>query len=188
VVIPLWTLTEVVTAEGTPPVVPAASRTLRMSVFPGSAGSVPRGATVIRGRVELGTGKPVRWARIRAERAGDVTIAHAHADDRGEFVLVLTDTGTLPPPAPSELDVDLFVTAPDPAALPAATALDPLADLVQESLTRPANPPADPSPDAGVLNGTAVPAGYVANTAVVPTLTVPTGSQLSLPEPIPFSA
>lgn len=186
--VPLWTLTEVVAADAVPPVVPAASRTLRPGLFPGSAGLVPRGATVVRGRVELGNGKPARWARIRAERTGDVTIGHAHADERGEFVLVLLDTGTLPPPAPSELDVDLVVTAPDPTALPVSTERDPLADLVVESTLRPDNPPPDPAPDDDVLSGIATPPGYVANTASVPTLTVRTGSQLSVPDPIPFSA
>jgi hypothetical protein len=185
--LPLWTLAEVVAAEATPRTVPAASRTLRPRLFPGSAGPVPRGATVIRGRVQSG-GAPVRWARVSAVRTGDVPIGHGHADDRGEFVVVLADAGNLPPPAPSELSVDLVVTAPDPNTAPQVDPADALADLVAEALARPSNPPLPAELDNDVLRGVATPAGYVANTAALPTLTVPTGTALTLTDPITFAA
>lgn len=181
----LWTLAEIIGAEAAPPLVPGAARILRPRLFPGTAGPVPRGATVIRGRVET-AGAPTRWARVSAVRTGDVEIGHGHADDRGEFVVVILDTGTLPPPAPSELSVDLVVTAPDP--VPAPDAHDPLADLVVEPLARPSNPPLPAELDNDVLHGVATPAGYAANTAVPPTLTVPTGGELTLIDPIPFAA
>ncbi len=183
--LPLWTLAEIVAAEGAPPVVPGASRVLRPRLFPGTAGPVPRGATTIRGRIET-AGAPTRWARVSAVRSGDVAIGHAHADDRGEFLLVIADTGTLPPPAPSDLSVDLVVTAPDP--LPAVDVDDPLADLVVEPLARTSNPPLPGELDNDVLRGVAVPPGHAANTAVPPTLVVPTGGELTLTVPIPFAA
>jgi hypothetical protein len=129
----------------------------------------------------------VRWARLTAVRPADGPVGFGHADDRGEFVVVITDTGSLPPPAPSTLDIDLVVTAPNPATAPAVDPHDRYADLVVEPLARPSNPPLPPELDNAVLRGTAIPAGYVANTAVVPTLTVPVGDELSLTTAIPFA-
>lgn len=184
---PLWTLAEIEAGEAAPPEVGAAPRVLRPYLHPGTAWLPPRGTTMIRGRVESG-GVGVRWARISAVRAGDVAIGHAHADERGEFVLVLVDTGTLPPPPPSTLSVDLVVTAPDPATAPAVDERDPLADLEVEPLVRASNPPLPAELDNDVLRGLAAPAGHVPNTAAVPTLVVPTGAELVLPQPVPFAA
>ncbi len=183
--VPLWTLTEIRAGEAAPPVVAAASRVLRPWLWPGSAAGLPRGATAIRGTVRTGD-TPVRWARLTAVRPGDGPIGRGHADERGEFLILITDTGSLPPPAPSTLDVDLEVVAPDPATAP--DPLDRYADLLIEPLLRPANPPLPAELDNAVLRGTAVPAGYVPNTAVVPTLTVTVGGELTLTEAIPFAA
>ena len=185
--LPLWTLAEILAAEATPPVVPAASRILRPWFWPGSAALLPAGMTVIRGTIQTGTA-PVRWARLTAVRHGDVAVGHGHADERGEFTVLITDSGSLPPPAPGTIDIDLQVMAPDPATAPRVDPLDRYADLVVEPVTRPSNPPQPAELDNPVLRGTATPAGYRPNTAHVPMLTVPVGAELSLTDPIPFSA
>jgi len=100
--------------------------------------------------------------------------------------VVITGTGSLPPPAPSTIDIDLQVTAPNPAT--AADPLDPCADLVIEPVPRPSSPPLPGELDNPVLRGTATPAGYSLNTAVVPVLTVPVGAATYLTDPIPFAA
>ncbi len=183
--LPLWKLAEIVAAETTPPVVPAASRLLRPWLSPGTAYRATRGTTAIRGRVASG-GIAVRWARITAIGPGRQAVGWAHADERGEFLLVIADTGTMPPPAPSELPVDLTVIAPDPAQ--AGPAADPFADLVVEALPRSANPPSPTDLDNGILRGRTAPPGYVANTSAVPQLTVPVGRELTLTSDIPFTA
>jgi hypothetical protein len=143
--------------------------------------------TVIRGVVRS-AGGPVRWARLTAVRPADGPVGHGHADERGEFLVVVTDTGSLPPPAPSSLDLDLVVTAPDPAAAAPVDPADRYADLVVEPVGRPSNPPLPGELDNAVLRGTATPPGYVPNTAAVPTLTVPVGAALTLTTAIPFAA
>lgn len=183
--LPLWRLPDVLAAEAAPPTVPAASRLLRPWLWPGPGAILPRGSTVVRGVVRSAAG-PVRWARLTAVRPADGPVGHGHADDRGEFLLVITDTGALPPPAPSTLDIDLVVTAPGPAA-PPADPVDRYADLVVEPLARSSNPPLPAELDNAVLRGTATPPGHVSNTAVVPTLTVPVGAELTLTTAIPFA-
>jgi hypothetical protein len=183
----LWTLAEILAAEAAPPVVPAGSRMLRPWLWPGSAAVLSSGMTVIRGTIQTGVA-PVRWARLTAVRHGDVAVGHGHGDERGEFVVVIAGTGSLPPPAPSTIDIDLQIIAPDPATAPPIDPLDPCADLVVEPVTRPSNPPQSAELDNPVLRGTATPAGYLPNTAPVPTLTVPVGAELSLTDPIPFAA
>ncbi len=184
--LPLWTLAEILAAEASPTVVPAAARVLRPWLWPAAAAGLPRGATVVRGTVRTGD-EPVRWARLTAVRPGDGPVGHGHADERGEFVLLVTGTGSLPPPAPSTLAIDLVVTAPDPATAPDADDTDPHADLVVEPLARPSNPPLPAELDNAVLRGTATPPGYVPNTATVPRLSVPVGGELTLIAPVPFT-
>jgi hypothetical protein len=184
--LPPWQLTEVLAAEANPPVVPAESRLLRPWLAPGSGYRLPRSATSIRGRVARADHSGVRWARLTALGPGNQPVGWAQADDRGEFLLVIDGTGTLPPPAPSALPVDLVVTAansvaPDPGA-------DQFADLVIEQLTRSANPPVPQDLDSDLLRGRAVPPGYQANTAVVAQLSVPIGAELTLTTDIPFAA
>jgi hypothetical protein len=186
----LWALADVLAAEAAPPTVPAAARLLRPWLWPGTAAQLPAGTTAIRGVVSAGT-QPVRWARITALRptGGPLPdiVGHGHTDERGEFVVVITDTGTLPPPPPESLQIDLQVVAPDPATAPPVDRDDAYADLVVETVGRASNPPLPAELDNDVLRGTATPPGYVANTAAVPTLTVPVGAELLATAPIPFA-
>jgi len=185
--VPPWQLAEILAAEQNPPVVPAGSRLLRPWLAPGSGYRTPRGVTSIRGRVAR-AGRPVRWARLVAIGPGNQPIGWGHADDRGEFVLIIDGTGTLPPPAPDSLPVDLQVVAPAPAPAPPAPNADRYADLVVEALARSASPPAPQDLDSDVLRGRSVPPGYRANTAAVPQLNVPVGAELVLTADIPFAA
>ena len=84
---------------------------LRPWLAPGSGYRLPRGVTSIRGRVTRADHTGVRWARLTALGPGNQPIGWTQADDRGEFLLMIDGTGTLPPPAPSTLPVDLVVTA-----------------------------------------------------------------------------
>jgi len=185
----LWDLAEVVAGEPptagviAPPApaayVPVRSRLFRPWLLPGAAYALPRGTTGIRGRLVLGPGTPVRWGRVIAVDAGGTVLGTAHADDRGEFVLVLTDTGVVGAP-PSEVDVELAVSGPDPA--PAPDPDDPLADLPVEPIAKSANPPAPADLDSPLLRGEVDPAGYVASNAPRPTHHVPVGEVLSVNE------
>lgn len=185
--VPPWTLTEIVAAEQNPPAVRAGSRLLRVWLSPGSAYRAPRGATTIRGRVSRNS-TPVRWPRVTALGPGNQAVGWAHGDERGEFLLSINDTGTLPPPAPSTLPVKLEVIAPDPATLPAVQAVDDYDDLVVEVIARSADPPTPADLDNAVLRGRTTPTGYVANTAAVAQLQVPIGGEMTLTTDIPFAA
>ena len=185
--LPPWQLTEILAAEQNPPVVPAGSRLLRPWLSPGAGYRTPRGVTSIRGRVTR-AGKPVRWARLTGLGPGNQPVGWAHADERGEFLLVIDSTGTLPPPAPDTLPVDLVVVAPSPAPPLPDPDTDQYADLVIETLARSANPPTPQDLDSDVLRGRSMPAGYHANTATVPQLSVPVGAELNLTTDIPFAA
>ena len=181
--LPLWTLREVLDHESAGSPVPAASRLLRPWLLPGSAAAISRGMTIVRGRVVRGT-DPVRWPRITARGPGHQAVGWAHGDERGEFVLVIEDTGTLPPPAPTQLSVQLFVTArmpstPDP--------FDPYADLTIEPLPRSAAPPGPGDLANDVLRGRTTPADHVASTTVLPPISVPVGQELLLATPVPFT-
>jgi hypothetical protein len=181
--LPLWTLREVLDEESAGSPVPAASRLLRPWLLPGPAAPLSRGRTIVRGRVVRGT-DPVRWPRITARGPGLAAVGWAHGDERGEFVLVIEDTGTMPPPAPTQLSVQLFVTAripstPDP--------FDPYADLTVEPLPRSAAPPGPGDLDNDVLRGRRTPADHVASTTVPPPISVPVGQELLLASPVPFT-
>jgi hypothetical protein len=186
--LPPWQLTELLAAELNPPVVPAESRLLRPWLAPGSGYRLPRGSTSIRGRVTRADRSPARWARLTALGPGNQLVGWTQADDRGEFLLMIDSAGTLPPPAPSTLPVDLVVTAASPAPLPPDPDTDQFADLVIEQLTRSASPPAPQDLDSDLLRGRAMPAGYQANTAVLPQLSVAIGAELTLTTDIPFAA
>lgn len=185
--VPPWQLPEILAAEQNPPVVPAGSRLLRPWLAPGSGYRTPRGVTSVRGRVAR-AGRPVRWARLTGIGPGNQPVGWTHADERGEFVLVIDSTGTLPPPAPDSLPIDLQVIAPDPPPPAPDPDTDQYADLVIEALGRSANPPAPQDLDSDVLRGRSVPAGYHPNTAAVPQLDVPIGAELILTTDIPFAA
>jgi len=181
--LPLWTLSEILDHESAGSPVPAASRLLSPWLLPGSGAALSRGTTIVRGRVVLGT-DPVRWPRITARGPGQQAVGWAHGDERGEFVLVIEDTGTLPPPAPTQLPVQLFATAripstPDP--------FDPYADLTIEPLPRSAAPPGPGDLANDVLRGRTTPADHVASTTVLPPISVPIGQELLLATPVPFT-
>jgi hypothetical protein len=183
----LWRPAETDGIDETPPVgsyVPVASRLLRAWLLPGSAAQLPRGTTAIRGRV-VRDGNPVRWPRIRAYADANVLVGWAHGDDRGEFVLVITDTAT-PPPVEGTVDVTLAVVAPPPPAA-APDPDDRLADLVVETVPRSAAPPGPNDLDNGLLRGRVKPPGYNASTSPEPTVTVPVGELLTLPADIVFT-
>jgi hypothetical protein len=181
--LPLWTLREVLDQESAGSPVPAASRLLGPWLLPGSAAALSRGTTAIRGRVVRGT-DPVRWPRITARGPGQQAVGWAHGDERGEFVLVIEDTGTLPPPAPTQLPIQLFVTAripstPDP--------FDPYADLTIEPIPRSAAPPGPDDLDNNVLRGRKTPTDHVSSTTVPPPISVPVGQEFLLASPVPFT-
>lgn len=185
--ITLWTKRELERADETPPgqYVPLASRLLRPALLPGAAYAAPRGTTAIRGQVVSDTGTAVRWPRIFAEGPGNIPVGAAHGDQRGEFLLIITNLGTTPPPVPSTVDVDLDIFARVPA--PAVDPKDPLADLVVETQARSSVPPTNADLDNDVLQGVAVPPGYLASTAPRPHLTIPVGGLLAMPQPAVFT-
>jgi hypothetical protein len=190
--VPLWQLADVDVADHVPPgpYVPALSRLLRVWLSPGAAGRLGPGFTAIRGRVARGT-EPVRWPRIAARGPGPSIVGRAHGDERGEFLLPVTGTGTLPPPAPSLITVDLLVSARGPAGPPPPSAqemaLDPFADLVLEAVPRSSSPPLPAEIDNPLLRGRSLPPFYVPSTAPVPTVDVAVGDVLLLRNPLQFS-
>ena len=183
----IWDLADVVAGEPppsgvlTPPAaaayVPVRSRLFRPWLLPGAAYALPRGTTGIRGRLMLGPRTPVRWGRVTALGAGPVVLGTAHGDDRGEFVLVLTETGVVGEPPPT-FDVELAVSGPDPTLAP--DPVDLLADLPVEPVARSANPPAPADLDSPLLRGEVVPAGHIASIAARETYHVPVGEVLSV--------
>jgi hypothetical protein len=155
--IPVWTRLELDAADptgGAPPAGPYVAMGLRLVrpvLFPGSGYPVARGATVLRGSI-IQDGKPVRWARVLA-RVGGVSSGAAHADEHGEFVLVVSSDWTMNDGPPSKVDVNLAVRAVPPVNAPDPDSVDRLGDLVIEDVNRPLS--AD-----GALSGTGLPTGY----------------------------
>jgi hypothetical protein len=113
------------------PYVPVRSRVLRSWLWPGSAYPFPRGTTMVRGRVTHNT-KPVRWARLTAWGPTDEVAGRAHADDRGEFVLVITNPGQNPVEATIPVDIEV-IAARTPNRV---DNVDRTADLVAEDVPR----------------------------------------------------
>ena len=163
-------------AETVPTGVPAAPGRCGSWLFPGCARSRatrrrPRSAAgwcSARRRRSAGPGS-------RAVRAGDGTIGWAHADDRGEFVLVADSTPVTPPPPARERPRRSTWSSPHPTVAPRRrTALDRSADLVERRSSRPSNPPpARRARQRPCCAGAPCPAGLRrATPAAVPTLTV----------------
>lgn len=150
-----------------------ASRTLPLWLFPGAAYPLPPGSTAIRGRVAR-QGTPVPWTRLTAVDAGGATLGRAHGDDRGEFLLPITDTNQNP--------VQSTVTARLLVRGPAGTPTDPPI----EPVTRPANPPNAGDLDNALLRGRTPPAGHLPNTAPTPQLTIKVGEEFVLTDDVPF--
>ncbi len=164
--------------------VPTRARLLRLWLRPGSAYQLPQTATVIRGRVALQDGKPVRWARIEGTTLFSVA-GWAHADDRGEFVLPVLDPGFDPV---RETRLSAVVTLRVVAAKnPSATdSKDRTADLISEIIPRSSNPPLDTELDNHVLRGGAEPPGYVGNIAAARQVTVRIGAAVNLTQDVEY--
>jgi hypothetical protein len=161
--------------------IPVKSRLLRLWLWPGSAYALPRGTTVVRGRV-MRDGEPVRWPRLTAIGPNGQVAGRAHGDDRGEFLLVIIDVGQNPVQSQVGLDVSVhapkFPTAPDPA--------DRCADLVIEDIPRSGVPAGPADLDNPLLRGISVPLGYAANIHNPVHRTVPVGAEFPLTEDIVF--
>jgi len=161
--------------------VPVRSRLLRAWLWPGAAYPLPRGTTVIRGRV-MRAGGPARWSRLTAVGPTNEVAGRAHADDRGEFVLVITHPGQNP--LQSTVAVDVSVRAPKAAPVP--DPLDRCADLVVEDVPRSAAPPLPSDLDNDILRGVANPPDYVPDMTAPRHLTVTVGAELALTTDIVF--
>ena len=138
----------------------------------------------VRGRVTW-AGRPVRWARLVATDAGDAIVGWAHGDEHGEFLLLVTDLGTVVPPPPNALDISLTVQIPDPTTAAAVDPGDPVADLVVEPIARALTQPDPGSPAHEVLLGRAAPAGYFVSSVPFP-VTVVVGETLTRLD-VPFN-
>jgi hypothetical protein len=176
----LWPVASLDEASGQP-YVPVRSRLLRSWLWPGSAAALPRSATMIRGRVVHGSA-PVRWARLTAIGPTNEVAGRAHADDRGEFVLVISDPAQNP--VQSTVAVSVSVIAPKVAG--PINPLDRCADLVVEDIPRSSAPPAASDLDNDVLRGVATPAGYSANANGPRAVIVQVGSEVILADDIVF--
>ncbi len=151
-----------------------AARTLPIWLFPGAAYPVSPGMTVIRGQVTR-QGKPQPWARVNAVDPGGAILGRAHGDDRGEFVLLITDLNQNP--LQSSVTVRLRVRGPADAP----------GDPTVETIQRPSNPPAAGELDNATLRGRTPPGGYLPNAAFVPPFAVEVGEELALSTDVPFN-
>lgn len=176
-----WTYADVREPQ---PYVDAHARLLRLWLRPGSTYPFPRTGSVIRGRVTRTDGTPIRWARVQGTTPTSVA-GWAHADERGEFLLPVTDPGYDPiRDVPRTLVVTLVVSArKDP---PAPDPRDRAADLLSEVIPRSSNPPVDGELDNDVLRGEIQPAEYVGNTGTAQQVTVPVGAAAILTEDLVF--
>jgi hypothetical protein len=136
------------------------ARAVRPVLFPGRMRALAPGTTAMLGRV-VRAGRAVPWARIEAAPAGAGPVRwRAHADHRGEFVLVI---GPLPLPVATSraetIDIDVAVFArdlppeSDPVDSPSGSRADPLWLLPVEPVA--ALEAGDP-----VEAGLGLPAGY----------------------------
>ncbi|MBG0737921.1 hypothetical protein IV500_00505 [Paeniglutamicibacter antarcticus] len=176
----LWPLVAV-TAGAAGPYIPAASRLLRVWLWPGSAYAFPRGSTVIRGRVAHNA-LPTRWARVAATGPTGVIAGRAHADERGEFLLVVSNPDQNP--LQDSVDLDLVATA-----LPSTGTVDDrdrCSDLVIEDVPRSSVPPLSQDLDNAVLRGVSPPPGFVPSLQPVQHK-IPIGTELVLHDDVPFN-
>ena len=175
VIVPIWTLDEVRSADDDPATggaVPAASRTIRPWLLPGAAYLPPGGATGARLRVVRG-GSPVRWPRVEVFDAGGARVGWAHGDEHGQVLFLLDSLGSGLPSGPVPVALRVHIPpAPPPNPLPPADPdTDPLWDLVPEPLPRQPVPVGAFTDDATI--GVAVPAGYITASADVVWTLVP---------------
>jgi hypothetical protein len=156
-------------------------RLLRAWLWPGAAAALPAGSTLVRGRVVRPEGV-ARWVRVTARDQNGRIVGRAHGDDRGEFVLVVTDQTANP--LPPVLALTLRVHARRRPAT--VDAFDPCADLVVERLQRSPEPPADALLESPALRGTRLPAPYAANARPDTLVNVPTGTEVVLADELVF--
>lgn len=163
------------------PYIAVAARLLRAWLWPGAAYPLPRGATAIRGRITH-DGLPARWARVTAIGPTNLVAGRAHVDDRGEFLLVVTEVGQ----NPLQSTVSLRLRVRAPAAQVAADPADRCADLTVEDVPRSTAPPLPVERDNDVLRGVAAPPGHVTDATGPRLLTVTVGAELTLTDDIVF--
>ncbi|GAA1996236.1 hypothetical protein [Microbacterium pumilum] len=149
------------------------SRTLQVWLWPGAAHPLPPGTTAIRGRV-VRNGRAVPWTRVSGIGPTGTAIGRGHGDDRGEFIIRLSDTSQNP--VQSSVPVRVIVRGPT-----STPELPPI-----EVVTRPANPPAPGDLDNAVLRGVAPPAGHVLSIPPPPQFIVPVGGVHVPTSDIPF--
>lgn len=149
-----------VLADGSPPV--TLDNLREAWLWPGAAYPLPSHATAIRGTVRRtvapGRSEPVPWARVLVTRPGngapnvasEARLAHAHGDDRGEFLAVLGPSAVSGAALPAQLSVHLWVYLP-----PAAPGFDTQRPEDSLPLERASAARLD-----DVLRGTQVPPGY----------------------------
>lgn len=155
--------------------VPVGSRVLRTWLLPGVAYGAPSGSTAVRGTVRRADGSRVRWCRLRAVSQLGNDAGWAHADERGEFLLIVTSIDWTQ--QETVFPVDITVSAPPPEA---ADPDDRCADLPIEDVPRSSVPPLEVELDNPVLRGTTAPATYLPNTNPPTHVDVPIGGELIL--------
>lgn len=177
-----WRLVDV--AEPAPYVEPF-TRLLRVWLLPGTAYPLPRTATVIRGRVTQG-GRPKRWARVQATTPTS-DAGWAHTDERGEFVLPISDAGAdLTRVTTDRITVTLRVIGVSTLPVPLPAAGERTEDLVSEVIARSSNPATPAQLDNDALRGIAVPAGYAENVLPDRQAVIPVGTETHLTTDIVF--
>lgn len=153
---------------------PATTDNIRQAwLWPGAAYPLPSRATALRGRIQrkpvVGAAVPVPWARVVLTRPGagapnfdaEAKLGHAHGDDRGEFLLVLS-AAAMPGGVtlPKQIDVHVWVFLP-----PAATIFDTSQPLNSLPLERAGVAAID-----DVLRGLLPPATYIRQAAIKQTI------------------
>jgi hypothetical protein len=143
-------------------IISTVQRVRRPQLFPGAAYELSEQTTGLRGRVvrrDLVIETllhPARWARVEATRNGEL-VGSAHADHKGEFLLLLDPEAVREGQLVANLVVSVTARAPRLAPVPASAlnaAVDPLWDLPLEILGAPGVTPDN------VADGIAIPAGY----------------------------
>ncbi len=163
---------------------PYTHRVRRPVLFPGVAHDVSERTTGLRGRV-MRDHRPMRWARVEAHLPDSaVLVGRTHADDRGEFLLMLYPTAAGLAELVDPLPVRVSVAGPVVAPRAAGTDLpeqDALWDLSLEELP----PPGEPDP---VCAGDIPPAGFASALSASRIVPFPLGRTLSGVEDFDFVA
>lgn len=153
------------------------------ALVPGAAYPLFGAVTAVRGRVMHDATTPMPWAFVLATRpasetdlAAAIVVGRARADDRGEYLLVLSGQAVAGATLPSSAALRLWAFAP--ATPPDIAGADPLASLPLEDAGTATNSP--------LLRGEVVPATYtrsVSQTIAVRLSTVASGPAATLTLP-----